>query len=257
MKKIAVNMMLLLAVAGLTSAQPYSFTAQSADRRGKTIDDSYKTVGRRPVNAGISQGDSMVSLMLGVGVPLGDSGIDIEESSKPKWGGAGFNYGLSYLYFVNESLGLGFEVSGMNTANATKDYSGLGYSEHYTNSMDLFNAMLTGRINVNPQEEHCRVYFPFGAGFTSAKGTFKVKAEDSYYGSFDERYSATTTSLGYFLGLGFESTVGDIDNRISVGLEMRYNGFAFDTDKLISNHPLNGKKHYSYLSFLLKVGYRF
>ena len=159
-------------------------------------------------------------------------------------------------------------MSGMNTADAAKNYSGLGsisgitckYSELYTTSMDLFNAMLTGRINVNPQEEKFRVYFPFGAGFTSAKGTFRVKGSavgGGSYISYNKNYSATTTSLGYFLGIGFESTLDDTDNRVSLGLEMRYNGFTFDTDKLVPNVTLNGKKHYSYLSFLLRIGYRF
>ena len=263
MKKI-VSVVWLLSLAGIVSAQTYSYPGHlnTMTMVEQETSRQHDAGNKHIVESGITQGDNMFSFMLGGAFPLGDSGVDVEESSKPKWGGNGLEYGLSYLYFVNEYLGLGVEIRGMNTANASKRYSGsLGYgtySELYKTKMDLFNFMITGRLNANPHEK-ARVYFPFGFGLTSARGTFKVDGFASGGGSFvryNESYKATTSSLGYFIGVGAETNLDDANNW-TFGAELRYNGFTFDTDKLVPDTKLNGKQHYGYMSLLLKLGYRF
>lgn len=250
MKKKIVVVVLLLTLAGVVSAQAEEQSSSSGNASVHIV------------QTGITQGDNMVSFMVGLGAPLGDSGIDVEEGSTPKWGDFGFQYGLSLIHFVNETFGFGFEISGMNAGEADDRYFGTvygyNYSETYTTSMNLFNVMLTGRLNVNPQNQ-ARIYFPFGLGLTSANGKVGVDGYVSGGGSyvpFHERYTATTSSLGYFIGVGVETNLEESKNW-SLGAEFRYSGFTFDTDKLVPNEKLNGKQHYKYLSFLVKLGYRF
>ena len=120
--------------------------------------------------------------------------------------------------------------------------------------MNVYNYMLAFRANVNPQNR-VRFYVPFGFGLTSAKGKVKDNGYVTGLGYFDEEISKTSTSLGYFIGAGVEADLGD--SNWVLGGEIRYSGFKFDTDKYFEDGDGFGKKNYSYLSFMAKVGYKF
>ena len=206
--------------------------------------------------------NNMISFMLGASFPQEDSGIEVGESNKPKWGDTGVQYGVSYMRFLNEYFGLGVEISGMETADATEHYMYYDMlsseSSNFKANMSLFNVMLTGRLTVNPQQK-VQVYFPFGLGFTSAKGTIKstgIYRSPGYSEYWDEKYTAKTTSLGYFIGVGAEMNISG-NGRWILGAELRYQGFTLDTDKYIPGEPINGKQHYKYFALLAKLGYRF
>ncbi len=168
------------------------------------------------------------------------------------WGDAGVGFGASYLYFVNDYLGIGGEMSGSAFGEAEYDYSAPGEHEKIKSSMSTFNLMAAGRLNVNPQNR-VRFYFPFGLGLTSAKGKLDVSGHGPgyvYAGDID----GTTTGFGWFVGAGLEADLGQ-SNWI-LGGELRYTGFTFDKSEY-DIEDLSGKENYSYLSVLFKVGYKF
>ena len=207
---------------------------------------------------GIEAGTQLVSGYLGGSAPLQDAGLDdlyyrdggvyIFHLNDLDWGDAGVTFGASYLYFLNDYFGLGGEISGTVFGEAEYDtYSPFGHST-FKSSMSTFNAMAVGRVNVNPQSR-VRVYFPFGLGLTSAKGEIKL---DSPMGN--DSTDGTTTSIGYFIGAGIETDLGE--SNWVLGGEIRYQGFQFDTAKYDMD-GISGKENYSYLSFMAKVGYKF
>lgn len=204
---------------------------------------------------GIESGNQLVSGYLGGGVPLQESGIEVNGTDLD-WGNGGVSYGISYFVFPSAYFGIGAEISGSNF-NDSEYYDahyvqGHFFEESVETSMNLYNVMLAFRTNLNPQSS-VRFYIPFGAGLTSAEG--KVKTETSL-GNFN--MSGRTNSFGYFVGVGLEADLGQ--SNWMLGGEMRYNGFTFDTGKVSGDgyEVRNGsKEHYSYLSFLFKVGYKF
>lgn len=206
---------------------------------------------------GITAGTQLVNGYLGGAAPLQDAGLgDVYyhdgaytfRVNDLDWGDAGVTFGASYLYFLNDYFGLGGEVSGSVFGEAEYDtYSVAGHST-IKSSMNTFNAMAVGRVNVNPQSR-VRVYFPFGLGLTSAKGEIKL---DTPAG--DDSTDGTTTSFGYFVGAGVEADLGQ--SNWVLGGEIRYQGFQFDTAKYDID-GVSGKENYSYLSFMAKVGYKF
>lgn len=207
---------------------------------------------------GIQAGDQLASGYLGALAPLQDAGLGdmyvIDGGGHTfsindlDWGDAGVGFGASYLYFLNDYLGLGGELSGGVFSEAEYDLSSSWGHTTIKSSMNTFNAMAVGRLNVNPQSR-VRVYFPFGLGLTSAKGKIEMESWGGN-GSVD----GTSTSLGYFVGAGVEADLGD--SNWMIGGEMRYQGFQFDTGKYDID-GVSGKENYSYLSFLFKVGYKF
>lgn len=200
------------------------------------------------IEKGIEKGDTLFSLFAGPAFPLNKSGIKVESDLGMKeleWGNTGTQYGFSVLQFINSYLGAGVEVSGMTTAHASKWVD----DEKLKTSMNLINAMLTARVNVNPHNP-VRFYIPFGAGITSAQG--KVKVADSDEASIKAR----TNSFGYFVGAGLETNLGSKGG--AIGIETRYTGFRFNTDKFGDDgEKIAGKRNYRYLSVLLKLSYRF
>lgn len=196
---------------------------------------------------GIEAGSQLASGYLGFGVPLQESGIK-DGSVELDWGDVSVSYGASYLFFPSEYFGAGVEINGNNFTEAEFSYSdGVNHGTLKT-SMNVYNYMLAFRANVNPQNR-VRFYVPFGFGLTSAKG--KIKGEDY----FDDDLSGTTNSFGYFVGAGVEADLGE--SNWVLGGEIRYSGFKFDTDKYADDGDGFGKKNYSYLSFMAKVGYKF
>lgn len=199
---------------------------------------------------GIQVGDQLASGYLGFGVPLQESSI-YYQGTELDWGDVGASYGISYLYFPSEYFGVGAELSGSNFFESEFEYTSWGpyTKDTVKSSMNVYNFMASFRANVNPQS-NVRFYVPFGAGLTSAKG--KIEVDSS---RFPGTYSldGTSNSLGYFIGLGVEA---DLRNNWMLGGEMRFNGFRFDTGKY-DLQDFSGKKDYTYLSFLFKVGYKF
>lgn len=196
---------------------------------------------------GIEAGSQLASGYLGFGVPLQESGIK-DGSVELDWGDVSVSYGASYLFFPSEYFGMGVEINGNNFTEAEYDVYASGWHGKLKTSMNVYNYMLAFRANVNPQNR-VRFYVPFGFGLTSAKG--KIKGEDY----FDDDLSGTTNSFGYFVGAGVEADLGE--SNWVLGGEIRYSGFKFDTDKYADDGDGFGKKNYSYLSFMAKVGYKF
>lgn len=197
---------------------------------------------------GIEAGNQLVSGYLGGAAPLQESGIKVDYGTELDWGDVSASYGASYLFFPSEYFGAGVEINGNNFTEAEYDVYGYGRHGKLKSSMNVYNYMLAFRANVNPQNR-VRFYVPFGFGLTSAKG--KIKGEDA----FDDDLSATSNSFGYFIGAGVEADLGE--SNWVLGGEIRYSGFKFDTDKYFEDGDVFGKKNYSYLSFMAKVGYKF
>lgn len=195
---------------------------------------------------GIEAGTQLASGYLGFGVPLQESGIK-DGSVELDWGDVSVSYGASYLFFPSEYFGMGVEINGNNFTEAEYDVYAYGRHGKLKTSMNVYNYMLAFRANVNPQNR-VRFYVPFGFGLTSAKG--KIKGEDD----FDDDWSGTTNSFGYFIGAGVEADLGE--SNWMLGGEIRYQGFQFDTAKYDMD-GISGKENYSYLSFMAKVGYKF
>lgn len=203
---------------------------------------------------GIEAGSQLASGYLGFGVPLQESGVKAIGNTELDWGDVSASYGASYLFFPTEYFGMGVELNGNNFTEAEYSYSAAANHVKFKTSMNVYNYMLAFRANVNPQNR-VRFYVPFGFGLTSAKGKVKDNGYVTGLGYFDEEISKTSTSLGYFIGAGVEADLGD--SNWVLGGEIRYSGFKFDTDKYFEDGDGFGKKNYSYLSFMAKVGYKF
>lgn len=176
-----------------------------------------------------------------------DNGTSID------WGDVGGSFGVSYISFINEHFGMGLEISGAAFSETEYNFYGYNTYENVKTSMSLLNVMTTARLNINHPSNRVRVYIPFGLGITSANGKIKLKGYnfgDSYKGEI----TGDTTSLGYFIGAGFETDLGD--SNWVLGGEIRYQGFRFDVAEY-NMEGISGTKNYSYLSFMAKVGYKF
>jgi len=201
---------------------------------------------------GIEAGDQMVSGTVGIGVGLQDSGLKLLNNNDAAWGTAGATFGLSYMVFPNEYLGIGVEVNDGIFAGEDDDVYSFGNHEEIETAMNVFNAMASLRLNLNPQAR-TRFYIPFGAGLTSATGAIK----DTYNG-WERTERASYNSFGWFAGFGFEIALGS-SGTWSLGAEGRYNAFQYDTDKLMNKWGVNGvgKKDYSYVSVAFKASCKF
>ena len=208
--------------------------------------------------AGIEAGQQMISLTGGVAFPAQKSGVKIEdddvEVGELPWGNVGGQFGLSYMYFVHEYVGVGLELSDSFFGNKTKNFTYEEGKDSFKSKLNAFSAMLTARVNANPADKY-RIYVPFGLGLTHAKGKIKEKWTD-YNDPEDnesDSYTSANNSFGYFIGLGAEA---DLNDNWALGAEVRYTGFRFNTDKYDDN-DVNGKKNYGYTSILVKASYRF
>lgn len=206
-----------------------------------------------PSCAEIVAGNSLVSGFGGGMVPLQSSQIKVEGESLD-WGDGGSFLGLSYFVFPNPYLGIGLSVSGGGFQDATQEQwagPGTGIRNEYTTSMLNLDVMAAGRINFNPGS-NLRVYLPFGAGLTRTRGEYKQTEYFLDMRSYEEKHRGYSSSLGWYAGLGVEL---DVEGLVC-GVELRYQ--AFDFDKANFGVPgYSGIEHYSYLSFLLNIGYRF
>ncbi|MBR5151882.1 MAG: porin family protein [Elusimicrobiaceae bacterium] len=203
-----------------------------------------------PAFAYLEKGQHMVGGRLGLGFQLENSGISYSNDDRLDWGSLGVEYGLSYYYLLTQHVGLGAELS-------YGDFDGgdLFVSNDKANDKTkLFNAMLAARFTANPAHSF-RFYVPLGIGLTTAQQKIHVDKSGTDYTK-----KATDSSLGWFVGAGFEFDLGQ-QSGWSMGLEARYNSFRYNTDKLTRAAPHtiqgDGNRRLSYMSFHLQANKRF
>ena len=202
--------------------------------------------------AQLEVGQHMVGGRVGLGFQLQNSGITYSNYGDTlDWGTLGDEWGLAYYYTVEEHIGLGADLSAAFFDGGDVNFVGSGDDEEMNSR--LFNAMLSARFTLNPQNRF-RLYVPVGAGLVSSKQKMKVDS-----GSLHYHKSATDNSFGWFIGAGLESDIGH--SGWSWGLEARLNGFSYDYDKLTDGAPSpiksKGNRNLSYMSFQLRVSKRF
>ena len=204
-----------------------------------------------PAFAQLEQGGHLVGARLGLGFQLQNSGISYTAyNNRVDWGTLGAEYGLSYYYLITDNVGIGADVSYGNFEGGDFFVD----SEKVDNTTHLFNTMLSARFTANP-ENLFRLYMPVGIGITTAHQKLHIDKGGLKYDN-----SATDTSLGWFVGTGFEFDFGR-ESDWSMGFEARYNAFRYNTERLIRNAPSviegDGKRTLSYLSFHLRVNKHF
>lgn len=202
--------------------------------------------------AQLEVGQHMIGGRVGLGFQLQNSGITYSNYGDTlDWGTLGDEWGLSYYYNVEEHIGLGADLSLASFDGGDVNLFGSGDDEEM--SARLFNAMLSARFTLNPQQRF-RFYVPVGAGLVSSKQKMEVNSNSLHYSK-----SATDNSFGWFIGAGLESDIGH--NGWSWGLEARLNGFSYDYDKLTDGAPApiasKGNRNLSYMSFQLRISKRF
>ncbi len=203
-----------------------------------------------PVFAHLSQGQHLVGGRLGLGFQLENSGVSYSNYDRVDWGSLGAEYGISYYYLLTDRVGIGADL-------AYGDFDGgelFVSADKVDNKTKLFNAMLSARFTANPSHLF-RLYMPVGLGLTAARQHMRIKKSGMDY---DQK--ATSTSLGWFIGAGFEFDLGR-HSGWALGCETRYNAFHYDTDKLTRDAPPaiqgDGNRRLSYMSFHLQVNKRF
>ncbi len=203
-----------------------------------------------PSFAQLTQGQHMAGGRLGLGFQLENSGISYTSDDRVNWGSLGAEYGLFYYYSVTDHIGLGADL-------AYGDFDGgelFESSEDVDNKTKLFNAMLSARLTANPSSSF-RWYLPVGIGLTRAQQNMHIHKNAIH---FDQK--ATDTSLGWFIGAGFEFDLGH-HSGWALGLETRYNSFRYDTSKLTAHAPAaiqgDGNRRLSYMSFQVQINKHF
>lgn len=198
------------------------------------------------IDTGIEKGDVLFSLLLGGTHPAHHATMQVQGNGindTVDWGSTGGMYGLSTLYFLNDYVGYGMEVNGMDTTYAVQRVDNV----QIKTAMDVWSAMLSGRLNMNPHQS-VRLYVPVGAGLSLVRNRWRLPDTNQ---SAEETY----LSLGYFIGAGIETNLNSKDH--SIGLEVRYTRFGFDKDQFLDGLRLSGRQGYGYLAVLLKLNYRF
>lgn len=200
---------------------------------------------------GIETGDQTVSVFLGGAAPVNESGVKVEYAAdryeELDWGDSAISYGVQYMYALSPYFSVGAEYNGNNFDDAEYDvYSMFGH-EKWESKMAVHNFMAAGRFTVNPQA-NTRFYIPFGLGIASAKGTIT-----NTYNGRSQDVDGTSTSFAYYVGAGLE---GNLNENWILGGEVRYQGFEFDNGKY-GVDELSGKQDLGFVSFLLKLSYKF
>ena len=209
---------------------------------------------------GIAAGQHKMFLSVGGVTSLERAGFSQKEigfvdNKEMKWGTYGATAGLSYAFFPSEYFGIGLEANDAYFDGKKYTTNAAGHKYETKTGMNVLNALLSMRFNLNPKHKY-RVYIPFGGGY--AWSTNLLENKDTFGGNTTtKKYRNTAGSFGYFVGLGLEMDLGE---RWSLGLEGRYNGFTYDTNKIAEKDDkdsLVGDKDYTYVSASLKLGYRF
>ncbi len=202
---------------------------------------------------GIENGDSMLSVYLGVGSAVNKSGLEVEGKNL-SWGNIGWEGGLSYLYFPVSFLGMGVNIryAGFQGSNNVEYIPGHWHwhtleSKMQTHTLQLMGA---GRINLNPASS-VRVYMPFGAGLVLTNSLMTYTWDDYY----EQREHSLDTSFGWYAGVGVEF---EQRNGAAWAIEARYNTFRYKDSyfaERIGAVPTAKNSSYNYVS--LSVSYNF
>ena len=200
--------------------------------------------------ASLTQGDRLLGVRLGLGIPLESSGVSYLGSDRIGWGTSGVDYGFSYYYLATDYIGLGVDFS---YADFGQDEM-LVSTDQVTNNTKLFNIMYSARFTANPASMF-RFYMPVGLGLTFSQEDLEIQTPGIYYSAED-----IDVSIGWFVGAGFEFDL-DHESTWSIGLETRYNSFRYHTNNLVRYAPFpmtgDGNRRLSYLSFQLRLNKRF
>ena len=204
-----------------------------------------------PLFAQLEQGQNMINTRVGLGFQLNNSGISYTTyGDRVNWGSLGAEFALSYYYLATKHFGVGADIT-------IGDFDGGDFTWSASNNVDdqthLYHFMLASRWTANP-DNRLRFYMPFGAGLTVARQNLSIKYNSTQY--YNKK---TDTSLGMFIGAGFEFDIGH--RGWSCGLETRYTTFWYDTEKILKNAPApiqgDGDRRYEYLMFSVNVTKRF
>ena len=199
---------------------------------------------RHSVRAGIAPDEVLFSVFVGSGHPTGSSAFNVKGTDQTLgWGKTGMEYGMSALYFVNAYLGVGLEISGLNTTYATRWINDV----QYKTATDMWNGKILARWTLNPHDSW-RVYVPVGFGLAWARNRWRTDL-------YPDQPVEKSLSYGYMVGLGLEANLRSPAK--SIGLEVRYNGFGADLDTRVAQHFVSNKNSLNYFSILLKLNYRF
>ncbi len=186
------------------------------------------------IDQGIDKGMTHVSLLGGFAVPTTEYGSS-SSTNTLDYADVGGTYGVQIMHYLNQNLGLGFEINGTNYGEAEyTDASGT-----IKTSADKYSFFLAGKFNFAP-EAKTRVYIPVGAGFAKYKGIFQQNSGPEV----DE----SNTKPAFYAGLGVESDLNDI---FIWGFEARYNHWFMDDKKFADTDYLSD------ISMLLKIGVKF
>ena len=204
-----------------------------------------------PACAQLKQGQHIIGVHASLGFQLNNAGISYSDhGGSVDWGTLGGDFGLSYYYLIDSHIGIGAEI-------ARGDFAGSDLTSSSNHKIEddttLYNFMFAARLTPSP-ESRFRFYIPIGIGLVSATQDLKI----DYHGDHHHK-KASDNSLGYFVGLGMESDIGQ--HGWSWGLEMRYNAFRYDSDKLVKGAPASihadGKRRLDYMTFMLNINKRF
>jgi len=202
--------------------------------------------------AALEKGDQIVGGNVGLGFQLQNSGVEYNTAgSRVDWGSLGADIGGYYYYALTPHVAVGGNVSfGFFSGGDIT----LGKNDNITSYTHIYNNMLSARLTLNPSHAF-RFYIPAGAGLTVSRQSI-----DIYYNHKSYHNKHTDCSFGWFAGLGMEGEIRE--SGWSIGTEMRFNGFSYNYDKLVTNAPApiratERKRHLSYMSFHLTMSKRF
>ncbi|MDD5021877.1 MAG: hypothetical protein PHR82_07115 [Endomicrobiaceae bacterium] len=190
---------------------------------------------------------SFLALNLGLSVPANTPGWEINipggESLDGKWGSAGLEFGLKYLYFLSNYFALGGEINlNLFTTLDNNEYK----INKVTQSTTIIDGLLLAHLYLNKptNQKPTRFYIPIGYGFGSR--LYSVKAQ-SYYNSLEQEVSGSGDSFMIGLGTNWINTKGAIN-----GWELRFTTSRFKGIKpdYIEDQVVN------FISIIYYIGFR-
>lgn len=170
----------------------------------------------------VSLGVAAVYSPLALGTDFGEVNVEDHQAATchdAKLGKPGMGGELQALYFLNPRLGIGLSFADQYFS---KDLSSGWQLNTHTR---LRNYMAVGHFLLTPQSTW-EVYIPFGAGL--AQTNFAVDFSNLGDGMNHFKYNG----FAYYVGIGAERALSE---RVSLGLEARYNGNRFHASSTRAN----------------------
>lgn len=159
----------------------------------------------------------------------------IEHDSK--LGEPGLGADAQVMYFVHPNVAVGLEAA----QEWFPEEVSSGWWVRGKTSQQRYLASV--RVYLNPQSK-TMVYAALGGGVAHTKFSINFSPEEEF----------SYTGFAYYAGLGVERRLNE---RWSVGVEMRYNGNQFHDKHAISNgDQMEVSRHANYLSSTLRANYR-